>query len=141
MMQQDAFHLQIITPKHTFFDGEVTLLVVNLPDGEMGILKGHAPMAAAVSSGEVRFTTQGQTRHAAVSDGFLSVGREGAVMTVLAAEWPEDIDVARAQEQERIARERLRQRQSVQEYEQARMMLTRAMVRLRVSGEQDRVNQ
>lgn len=140
-MADNTFRLQIITPKHTFFDGQVSSLVVHLPDGQIGILKGHAPMAAAMSSGEIRFVCENKTHYAAVSDGFLSVGEQGAVMTVLAAERPEDIDVARAKAQERQAKERMLQKLSVQEYEQARMILTRAMVRLRVSGRQDKINQ
>jgi F-type H+-transporting ATPase subunit epsilon len=49
------------------------------------------------------------------------------------AEWPEEIDINRAKRAEYEARELLRQKQSMEEYHSARSMLSKAMVRLRVS--------
>jgi F-type H+-transporting ATPase subunit epsilon len=47
-------------------------------------------------------------------------------------EWPEEIDMRRAQEAKEQAEERMRQKQSYQEYMQNQIALARAMVRLRV---------
>ena len=49
-----------------------------------------------------------------------------------AMEWPDEIDISRAQAARERAEERLRQQRSYQEYQQSKIALARAMVRLRV---------
>ena len=49
------------------------------------------------------------------------------------AERPEDIDVKRAEEAKERAEERLRQKQSIQEYHLSQASLARAMARLKAS--------
>ena len=48
-------------------------------------------------------------------------------------EWPEDIDVRRAEEAKHRAEERIRQRQSILESQTSKIALARAMVRLRAT--------
>ena len=52
---------------------------------------------------------------------------------VQACEWPENIDVRRAEESRRRAEERLRQKQSMREMKMTRAALARSMARLRLS--------
>ena len=54
-------------------------------------------------------------------------------MLVQTAEKPEDIDARHAQEQMEYAEEKLRQKQSIQEYYRTQASLSRAMNRLKVS--------
>ena len=49
-------------------------------------------------------------------------------------EWPEEIDIKRAERDQHEAQEILRQKKSMQEYAMARSMLARAMVRLQVKS-------
>jgi len=46
--------LEVITPDETLFIGNVSHVVLPGLDGSFGILKGHAPMISALSSGEVK---------------------------------------------------------------------------------------
>lgn len=128
-----TFQLQIITPERVFVDGEAEMLVVRAPDGEVGVAAGHAPVIISTEEGEVRIKMNGQWREAAASDGTVTVTPQHVLMMLQTIEWPEEIDERRARESEERAREILRQKCSMQEYVSAKSMLSRAMVRLRVS--------
>ena len=69
----------------------------------------------------------------AVGVGFVEIVNNRVTLIVDTAEKPEDIDVRRAQEQKERAEERIRQKQSIQEYYHSQASLARAMNRLRVS--------
>ncbi len=130
-----SFHLNVITPKHTFFDQDVAMLVVEAEDGRVGILPGHEPMVVSMVAGTLRIQlTDGSWKEAAASAGFATVLPDEVEVMLQTAEWPEDIDVNRARESMRLAEARLRQRKSMQEYVLARTMLARAMARLRIAS-------
>ena len=63
-----------------------------------------------------------------------TVTPEETILMLQTCEWPEDIDLKRAEEDAYEAQERMRQRQSQIEYTLARSMLARARVRLKVGG-------
>ena len=69
----------------------------------------------------------------AVGAGFLEIVNNRVTMLVQTAEKPEDIDARHAQEQMEYAEEKLRQKQSIQEYNRTQASLSRAMNRLKVS--------
>lgn len=46
--------LEVITPDETLFKGNVSHVVLPGLDGSFGILKGHAPMISALTSGAVK---------------------------------------------------------------------------------------
>ena len=126
------FKLEIITPERTFFSGMVESIILPTPDGLMGILKGHEPIVAAIEIGTVKIQTEGKWRECSTSDAFMEVRPDEVIIFAQAMEWPEEIDLARAQAARERAEERLRQQRSYQEYTQSKIALARAMVRLRV---------
>lgn len=133
MMAAKTFRLSVLTPEHTFFEGDVEMLVLESLDGKIGILPGHAPEVISTVESELRLLVHGEWRWAAASAGFATVTNDQVLVMLQTAEWPEEIDIKRAERAEYEARERLRQQKSMEEYRVARAMLSRAMVRLRVS--------
>ncbi len=128
-----TFHLSILTPEHSFFEGEVEMLVLESEDGKIGILANHEPVVISTIESELRFMANGQWRWAAASSGFATVTQDQVLVMLQTAEWPEEIDINRAKRAEYEARELMRQQKSMEEYRSARSMLSKAMVRLRVS--------
>lgn len=129
-----SFTLDVMTPERPFFSGQVDGLTVTLDDGMFTILAGHAPMAAALAVGELRFKRHGQWHECAASEGFLEVMAGRVVVFVQACEYAEEIDAGRAHAAAERAKERLASSQSMQDYARNRMALSRAMNRLRVTG-------
>ena len=134
---QRTFRLQIITPERSFMDNQAEMLILNAPDGEFGVMAGHAPMVVSLSEGGIRIKQNGKWREAAASDGFATITQDHVLVLLQTAEWPEEIDRGRALRDSERATERLRQQRSMHEYHIARSMLARAMARLRVTGQKD----
>lgn len=129
-----AYPLIILTPERQFFSGDVEALTVTTTDGELTVLKDHAPISAPLVVGSIQIKQDGQWRQAFQSEGFLEVDETGVHVFVQACEWPEEIDAKRAEEAEARARERLRQQRSRMEYQGSRIAMARAMTRLRITG-------
>ncbi|HEY9062586.1 MAG TPA: ATP synthase F1 subunit epsilon [Pseudobacteroides sp.] len=127
------FMLEIATPDRRFFSGEVEMVVLKTPDGEMGILKDHAPTVVAVDIGPIRILQDGEWLEAFLSEGFMEITREKTVILCDTAEWPNEIDVNRAKAAKERAEERLQRQLSQIEYIRSRTALARAMGRLKVS--------
>lgn len=126
------YTLEIITPERIFFRGEVESVVIPTPDGYMSIQKMHEPMVAAITVGDMKLQIDGEWKQCTTTDGFVEVRPDETIIFSQAVEWPEEIDMRRAQEAKERAEERLRQKESHQEYMQNQIALARAMVRLRV---------
>lgn len=71
----------VISPERTVFEGEADSVVAPAWDGELGILRGHAPLIALLGSGELRVRHGNDTEHFNVAGGFLQVVDD--VVTVL----------------------------------------------------------
>ena len=128
-----TFELSIMTPERQFFSWQVEALTVTGIDGQMTVLAGHAPMVVSLDIGEISIKQDGTWRQAVNTEGFMEVLGDSVVMFVQACEWPEDIDVRRAEEAKHRAEERIRQRQSILESQTSKIALARAMVRLRAT--------
>ena len=128
------FQLDIFTPERSFFSGEAEGIIVDTPDGELCVLADHEPMVTPLQIGTMRLNVDGAWRDAFVSEGFMEVRPERAVVFTQACEWPENIDVQRAEATLQQAEERLRQQNSQREYKTTQITLARAMARLRVTS-------
>ena len=60
-----SFHLQIVTPDGSFFDGEANSVVVRTTGGYVSIYPHHTDYIAALDIGRVVVTKDGEPRHAA----------------------------------------------------------------------------
>ena len=126
-----TFPLQILTPDGLCYDGEAERLDVRTTQGEIGILPQHIDYLAALGMGVARVVADGKTRRAACIGGMVSVSGGAVRLLATTFEWEEQIDLDRAKEAERRAREKLaeRNRLSEEELRLAEAKLKRALVR------------
>jgi len=106
----NSFLLEIITPEKRFFSGVVETVIVRTLSGEEGFLAGHIWACKLLDIGELWFREEGKKEYrlAAISGGFIDV-REEIMIYTDSAEWPEDIDLERANEAHRRESEWLEQ--------------------------------
>jgi F-type H+-transporting ATPase subunit epsilon len=71
--RDDGLHVLVISPEKTVFDDDAQSVVVPAWDGEVGILRGHAPFMAVLGAGEMRVTRGGSTERFRVEGGFVQV--------------------------------------------------------------------
>lgn len=131
----NTFKARIIEADNTFYDGEMTSLIIPATDGEYGIMAKHQNVVMAITPGVLRFCdNEGQWREAVVSEGMIRVEDGDVLVLVDSAEWPEEIDVARARAAEAAAREAMLHQRSLREYGLAEARLKRAVSRLRAKN-------
>jgi F-type H+-transporting ATPase subunit epsilon len=76
-----ALRVVVISPERTIFEGVADSVVAPAWDGELGILRGHAPLMALLGAGDLRVRLGGRTERFRVEGGFLQVVDD--VVTVL----------------------------------------------------------
>lgn len=103
-----TLHVEVVTPYRIFFDGPAEMVIITCKDGEIGILPDHAPLVAALVPGEIRLKIDGRWLAAAAANGYAEIGPEAMMIVVSAAEWPDEIDVSRAEQALRRAEARMR---------------------------------
>jgi F-type H+-transporting ATPase subunit epsilon len=127
----NTFYLKIVACDRVFYEGEATILVFPVEDGEMAIQAHHEQMVTTTEIGVMRYQTpDGEMHIAIVSDGMLTVQKNKVDVIVYSAEKPEEIDRFRAEAAAERAREKLQQKQSLVEYHITASSLARAMARL-----------
>lgn len=129
-----GFHLDIVTPDRSFFSEEVDMVIVKGIEGDLGILKGRAPVVTPLRIGKVRIFQNDIERIAAVVDGYISVQKDKTIIVTDSAEWPDEIDVERAVEAKQRAEKRLNSDKNPEtDVVRAQLALRRAINRLEVS--------
>ncbi len=101
-MAEEAIELRVrlVTPERTLFDHAVTAVELPSKSGYMEVLYGHAPLVAELGAGDVTLhgTPDGDQRYN-VNWGFVEVLPDRVTILAADALKPEEIDLARAQEQ------------------------------------------
>ncbi len=139
VQNETGFLVRIISPDGELFRHTAVSLVCPAVDGYLGVLKNHAPMVAALDVGEILLRTpDDHIVSLAVAGGFMEVTRNEVLILCDAAEFKEDIDVARATRDLEEARERLSKKFSQVETERAEVALRKALNRLRVAQRGER---
>ncbi|MGO9602156.1 MAG: ATP synthase F1 subunit epsilon [Candidatus Binataceae bacterium] len=104
----DLFSLKLVTPTGIVFEGQVKQVTAIGPLGEFGVLADHINFITSLLPGVLRIEKQGGITETWVISGGLAEVKDGT-MTLLAsgAEAPTSIDRAQAEEQERVADQKI----------------------------------
>jgi F-type H+-transporting ATPase subunit epsilon len=65
--------VSVISPERIIFEGEADQVVAPAWDGEVGILRNHAPFMVLLGTGELRISQRDTEERFYVSGGFLQV--------------------------------------------------------------------
>ena len=93
-----TFHLTIITPERTFFEGEAAFTEFMTEEGRVGIFPGHEALTLILAPGVLLIQDENGTRKAAMHKGFAEILPDRVTIIAQIAEWPEEIDLNRAEE-------------------------------------------
>lgn len=133
MAADNLFDLEIITPDRVFYTGKAKMLELNTVEGEIGIYKNHIPLTTVLEPGIAIITEEDGKKEAALHAGFMEI--LGDKITILAevAEWPDEIDVRRAEEAKIRAERRLQTNDSNLNMTRAELALHKALVRMELA--------
>jgi F-type H+-transporting ATPase subunit epsilon len=91
-----ALQLDVITPERRLLSEQVDSVTVPGLNGELGILPGHTPLISQLKTGVLAFTRGAETRRLLVSGGFVEINDDRVSVLADLAEFPEEVDTARA---------------------------------------------
>lgn len=134
MADDRLFKLKIISPDRAFYEGEVTMVEFKTSEGEIGIYKDHIPLTTILVPGIVRITEPEGVKLAALYEGFIEILQDGVTVLAEVAEWPDEIDINRANEAKIRAERRLSSADNESDEMRAKMALMRSLTRIELAG-------
>ena len=132
------FKLQVISPDRIFYEGDVEMVEVRTTEGEVGIYAEHIPLTAIIAPGILRIHENGEVKEAALLSGFIEITKKKVTILAESCEWPEEIDVHRAEEAKARAERRLRGEEGQVNELRAELALRRSLTRLSLVNEDHR---
>ena len=88
-----TLNIRVIAPDKTVWDSKVDEVILPSSTGQLGILKGHAPLLTALDTGDMRVRIQKQWTPIVLFGGFAEVEQDDITILVNGAEQITDIDL------------------------------------------------
>ena len=132
MADERLFELEIISPEREFYKGNAHFVELVTSEGEIGVYKNHIPTTCVLVPGIVAIHEENGIKNAAVHSGFVVILKDKIKIMAEVAEWPDEIDVDRANEAKKRAEELIKKGGADVNMTRAEAALKRSMTRLRL---------
>jgi len=120
-MVDNKIHVSIVTPEESFFEGETDFVLVPALSGALGMLPGHMPIVARLSTGIVKIGKAGDIRYFAIQNGYIEfLFNRANILTERAIE-------TRYEERDKALKEMKKKYKIVQEVTEETKKIARAM--------------
>jgi len=131
---KDTLKLNILTPEKELFSGEIVELLSENEAGKFGILTNHVAMITKlVPCITVIKQNDGKVLEIFTASGVLNLKENQIDILCKAAEWPQDIDLARAEEAKKKSEMRLADKNGSNiDERRAELALLRAISRIKI---------
>ena len=123
-----TFDVEIVTPDKKFFEGIAEMVIVRTVEGDLAVLKNHESFVAPLDVGVVRIKNNNEFKIATIAGGFIQVDKDKTTIITDSAEWPEEIDIERAQKAKEKAENRLKNK-DLRDFALVELQLKKAMNR------------
>jgi len=134
-MADKKFRLKIVTPMKTVVDKDVTMVIMESVDGQLGVLANHEPLATVLANSTLRYYDAEKIEYMSLFGGFAEINQNELIILADIAECPSEIDAERARRAEERARRRLDEAKADVDEMRAKVALRKALVRLELSGQ------
>ncbi|MDE0355561.1 MAG: F0F1 ATP synthase subunit epsilon [Deltaproteobacteria bacterium] len=128
----DSISLRVVTPVRLVLEEQVDELTAPGPLGQLGILPDHAALMTTLDIGQLSYKTSGANSVITLTGGYAEVLDNVVTVLADAAEFPNEIDTARAENARARAERTLEDRDNAddQALVAAEAALKRALLRL-----------
>lgn len=130
----EIFKVEIITPDRIFYEGEAEFLEFTTAAGDIGVYAKHIPMTTVLAPGAVVIHNGEEETVAAVHSGFAEILGDKVTLLAEIAEWPEEIDLGRAEAAKNRAEERIATKAADTDIKRAEFALRKALTRIDVAS-------
>lgn len=125
--------VDIVTRDRRLLTDEVDMITLPGSAGQMGILRGHAPLLSTLEIGEVVLHKGNELRYIAIGGGVVEVHPDKVIVLAESAEQADEIDEARAAEARERARHSLEENPPRERKVVIEAALRRSNLRLKVA--------
>jgi len=125
---------ELVTPDRAIVREAVDEVQIPGSEGYLGVLPGHTSFLTPLQVGELWFRQGTEKFYVSVAFGFAEILPDRVTILAQIAERADEIDIERAREAERRARERLDKGAVDVDFERARVALQKSLVRLEVAS-------
>lgn len=134
MENSRLFKLNVISPERVFYEGDVEMVELKTTEGEMGVYKSHIPLTAILSPGVLKIHEEGEVKKAALHEGIVRILGDSITILAESCEWPEEIDVKRAEEAKIRAERRLKSAEAEINITRAELALHKSLIRIELAN-------
>ncbi len=134
MADSKTFRLCVIAPERTFYEDDVEMVELNTTEGEIGILPEHIPLTTIIAPGILRIMVGDDVKEASLCNGFMEVQKTKVTILAESCEWPEEIDIKRANEAKARAERRIKSGDSEINLMRAELALQRSLTRIELAN-------
>ncbi|MCB9118038.1 MAG: F0F1 ATP synthase subunit epsilon [Caldilinea sp.] len=128
-----SIKVDIVTPEKMLYSGDVEMITLPGTNGQMGILRGHAPLLSTLDIGEIVLHSREGNEYLAVSGGVVEVRPDKVTILADVAEAGTEIDEDRAAAALERARQSLAENPPPQQVPEIMASLRRSSLRLKVA--------
>ena len=133
-VNNEKIKLEIVTPERVVVSESVDEVVLPGIEGEFGVLHGHIPFLTALKVGVLTYKNGEEEEHLAVSWGYVEVTADNVKVLAETAEKATEIDISRAKTAREAAEKILTAGKEDTEYDEAKVRLEKAVIRMQVAG-------
>ncbi len=133
-MADKMFELDIMCPDRSFYHGNASMVEFNTTEGYMGVYPGHIPLATVLAPGILVIHENGENKKAALHSGFAKITQDKIMILAEVAEWPDEIDINRAEEARVRAERRISGKESGIDIKRAEAALKRSLTRINLKN-------
>ena len=134
MADSKTFRLCVIAPERIFYEEDVEMVELNTTEGEIGILPEHIPLTTIIAPGVLRIMNGDDVKEAALCNGFMEVQKTKVTILAESCEWPEEIDLNRANEAKARAERRIKSGDGEVNLMRAELALQRSLTRIELAN-------
>ena len=133
----DSISLRVVTPVRLVLEEQVDELTAPGPLGQLGILPDHAALMTTLDVGQLSYKKSGANSVITLTGGYAEVLDNVVTVLADAAEFPNEIDTARAENARARAERTLEDRDNADDEAlvAAEAALKRALLRLETAGQ------
>jgi F-type H+-transporting ATPase subunit epsilon len=92
-MASDALQVELVAADRTVWSGRASMVIARTVEGDVGVLRGHAPLLSLLADAVVEIDGEDEKVVAAVDGGFLSVAADRVSILSEHAVLVDEIDV------------------------------------------------
>jgi len=130
--------LEVITPEKVVYKEEVDEVIIPTENGQIAILPNHVGLVTKIIPGEM-IVKSGKNEHLmAITGGFLEIANNQVSILAEYAIRAEDVEVAKAQDAQKRAENKMKEKASEHDFRIAEAELQKALLQLRVATKKKR---